>query len=250
MQSNSLVNVDPIFSNPRLANIYDALDPDRSDIEPYIALIKSFDFRKVVDLGCGTGILALQLAREGFEVIGIDPAKASIDVAKAKPGANNVEWVVGDASELHPSSTDLVVMTGNVAQAITDTKSWKDTLRSIKTSLVTDGYLIFETRKPTAKAWLDWTKEKSFHSTHIPNIGLVDGWVELTNVELPLVSFRWTYYFHEDGQTILSDSTLRFRSLEEITNDLESSGLTVIDVLEAPDRMDKEFVVIAQNTTG
>lgn len=241
-----LRNIDPIFSNPRLASIYDAFDPDRSDVEPYIKLIKSFGVADVTDLGCGTGVLALALAKMGFEVTGVDPAKASIDVARAKPGADTVKWVVGDASELRPSSTGLVVMTGNVAQAIVDPHDWMRTLRSVNSSLAENGYFIFETRKPQAKAWESWTKEKSFQSTRIPGIGLVDGWVELTKVELPLVSFRWSYYFREDGMTLTSDSTLRFRTLEDITNDLEANGLRVLEVREAPDRPDKEYVLITQ----
>jgi ubiquinone/menaquinone biosynthesis C-methylase UbiE len=246
MKTDDSTSIDPIFSNPRLASIYDAFDPDRSDIKPYVALIKSCAIRKVVDLGCGTGVLALQLAKEGFEVIGIDPANASINVAKAKPGAKDVKWVVGDATVLHSNSTDAVVMTGNVAQAITDPKSWISTIRSVKASLMAGGYFIFETRKPEAKAWEDWTKDKSFQSIEVANVGLVDSWVTLTKVSLPLISFRWTYYFHKDNQTITSDSTLRFRTLEEIANDLGNNGLKIIEVREAPDRTGKEFVVIAQ----
>jgi 2-polyprenyl-3-methyl-5-hydroxy-6-metoxy-1,4-benzoquinol methylase len=237
---------DPIFSNPRLANIYDAFDPDRSDIEPYVELIKSLGVKKVVDLGCGTGVLALTLSGEGFNVAGVDPAQASIDAAKAKPGADNVNWVAGDATILHSNSAELVVMTGNVAQAIINPQDWASTLRHVNDSLKSGGYFIFETRKPEAKAWEDWNKEKTFQSIEVASVGLVDGWAAITRIDLPLVSFQWSYYFHKDKETITSDSTLRFRDQEEVTLDLKNNGFKVIEVREAPDRPGKEFVFIAQ----
>ncbi len=246
MKIETTASVDPIFSNPQLASIYDAFDPDRSDIEPYVALIKSLGVKKVTDLGCGTGVLALQLAKESLDVVGIDPAKASIDIAKAKSSASNIDWVIGDSKVLNPDSTDVVVMTGNVAQAIVDPQDWLHTIQNVRMALLDGGYFVFETRKPEAKAWENWTKEKSFQSINVPKAGLVDGWVTLTKVDLPLVSFCWSYYFHNDDETITSNSTLRFRTLQEVKNDLLSNGFKVVEVREAPDRMGKEFVFIAQ----
>jgi hypothetical protein len=45
---------DAHFEEPRLAEIYDALDQDRSDLDAYIALAAEFGVRAVLDIGCGT----------------------------------------------------------------------------------------------------------------------------------------------------------------------------------------------------
>ncbi len=237
---------DPIFSEPRLAQIYDTFDGSRDDLEPYLEMVKDFEPRTVVDLGCGTGVFALLLAENGIEVTGIDPAKASIDIARSKPGADKVKWIIGDASAIESNSTNMIVMTGNTIQAITDQDQWIETLRSVAAALKPGGYFIFETRKPEAKAWEAWTKEESFRSNSVPGIGQVDGWVDVIKVDLPLVSFCWTYYFHDDDTTLVSNSTLRFRTIAELTSDLEASGLAIQDVREAIDRPGKEYVVIAQ----
>ena len=86
---------DAIFQERRLAEIYDALDPDRSDLDAYAALADELGATSVLDIGCGTGTLACLLARRGKRVTGIDPAAASLDVARRKPGAGRVRWLEG-----------------------------------------------------------------------------------------------------------------------------------------------------------
>jgi hypothetical protein len=65
---------------------------------------------------------------------------------------------------------------------------------------------------------------------------------EVTAVTLPSVSFRYTYTFLADDAVITSDSTLRFRSREELASGLAAQGYRVLDVREAPDRPGLEFV--------
>jgi 2-polyprenyl-3-methyl-5-hydroxy-6-metoxy-1,4-benzoquinol methylase len=78
---------DAHYADPRLARLYDVFDDDRSDLDLYVALAGELRADRVLDLGCGTGTLALRLAGLGHTVLGVDPADASLDVARAKPGA-------------------------------------------------------------------------------------------------------------------------------------------------------------------
>lgn len=83
-----------------------------------------------------------------------------------------------------------------------------------------------------------------------PGIGPVEQRREVTEVSLPFVSFRYTYRFLADGAVVVtSDSTLRFRSCDEVESSLVAHGYRVLDVREAPDRPGREFVVIAKRTT-
>jgi SAM-dependent methyltransferase len=112
----SQVLPDAIFAHPRLASVYDAFDGPRDDLSAYVAIAGELEADRVLDVGCGTGCLAILLAETGRTVVGVDPAPASLEIAKAKDGAAAVTWIQGDAGWIPLVGADLAVMTGNVAQ--------------------------------------------------------------------------------------------------------------------------------------
>lgn len=235
---------DRIFSEPRLAEIYDTVDSDRGDLDHYVALIDEFDARSVLDIGCGTGSLACLLAARGVSVIGVDPAEASLDVARAKPGAGGVRWILGDATKLPVLDVDLATMTGNVAQVFLEDDDWLAALSGIGAALRPGGRLVFEVRDPAQEAWLAWNRDDTFTRVDLGDGDSVETWLELVDVSLPLVRFRSTYSFL-GGEQLTSESTLRFRERDEIEESLSTTGFLVQEVRDAPDRPSKEFVFVA-----
>ncbi len=240
---------DAIFDEPRLAAIYDALDPDRSDLDPYVAMIDELGARSVLDLGCGTGVFALQLAQRGVAVIGVEPAAASLDVAREKPRADRVTWIHGDASAIPALlAVDVVTMTANVAQIFLTDPDWLATLAKARAALRPGGRLIFEARDPARRAWEEWTEEATRSTTMIAGVGRVTDWVQVTEVvgDGELVTFESPNVFESDGVVIVSRSTLRFRSRAEIEDSLHVAGFIVEDVRDAPDRPGREMVFVAK----
>jgi ubiquinone/menaquinone biosynthesis C-methylase UbiE len=241
---------DAIFAERRLAEIYDPLDPDRGDLELYLGVVAEFGAGSVLDVGCGTGTFACLLAGSAgrdreIDVTGVDPAAASLAVARSKPGADRVRWLHGDATSLPPLQVDLATMTANVAQVFLTDQDWSATLRGIHGALRPGGHLVFETRDPARRAWLDWNRTATFRRVGIPGVGEVETWVDVTEVRGDMVSFRHTFVFASDRATLTSDSTLRFRSRAEIDGSLAEAGFTVADVRDAPDRPGREWVYVA-----
>ena len=244
---NALDVGDAIFDEPRLADIYDALDPDRSDLDVYAAIARELGAHRVVDIGCGTGTLACLLALDGFEVIGADPAAAMLAVAARKEGAEQVSWIHGCAPDIpHRAEADLVTMTANVAQVFLEDDEWAETLEASHRLLRPGGHLVFETRRPERQAWLRWNPEESYQRVDIEGVGDVETWDEVTEVALPFVTFRGTIVFHGSGDVLVSESTLRFRTRDEVTASLERAGFRVTDVRDAPDRPGYEYVFLAK----
>ena len=237
---------DELFEHPRLVAIYDALDPDRSDLDAYLAIADEIGARDVLDVGCGTGTFALLLAERGLRVTAVDPAHGSLDFARAKPGAERVRWIHGDATTVPALQVDLATMTANVAQAIVEPRDWDEALRCVFELLRPGGLLVFETRDPAYRAWEEWTREKTYRVIEIDGVGAVESWVEATEVRLPLVSFRGTCVFASDGAALTSDSTLRFRERHEVEEALAMHGYALDDVRDAPDRPGRELVFLAR----
>lgn len=240
---------DRLFEDPRLAAVYDPLDPDRSDLDVYVDLVvDELGAESVLDVGCGTGTFACLLAARGLDVVAVDPAEASVDIARGKPHADDVRWVVGDVSDVLPLQVDVATMTANVAQVFVDDDVWLETLRHVHDALHPGGVVVFETRDPDKELWREWTEERSRTSTDVDGVGSVEAWVEVTAVQGRLVTFRWTYVFATDGAVVTSDSTLVFRSRSETEASLRATGFVVTDVRDAPDRPGRELVFLAQRS--
>jgi SAM-dependent methyltransferase len=72
-----------------------------------------YEPRSVLDAGCGTGRVAVELARRGVEVVGVDLDPDLLAQARAK--APELEWLVADLAGLDLGRTfAVVVLAGNV----------------------------------------------------------------------------------------------------------------------------------------
>lgn len=184
--------------------------------------------------------------RERKDVIAIDSASASLEVAQRKPHADRVRWVHGDGSAVPAADADLATMTVNVAQVFLSEDDWLASLHAARAALRQGGSLVLEVRDPARRAWEAWTRAATHRTVRITTIGTVRTWIELTDVRLPFVSFCHSFEFESDGTVLTSESTLRFRDQGEIVDSLTQVGLAVRDIRRAPDRPGLEFVFIAQ----
>lgn len=75
--------------------------------------VGSFEPSTVLDAGCGTGRVAIELARRGADVVGVDLDPGMLDAARHK--APDLRWIETDLVDLDLGRRfDVVVMAGNV----------------------------------------------------------------------------------------------------------------------------------------
>ena len=181
--------VDAHFADRRLAAIYDWLEGERDDLDAYVAVVDEFEARVVLDVGCGTGTFACLLAIRGLDVTGVDPAAASLEIARRKPGADAVRWILGDATMLPSLHVDLATMTGNVAQVFLTDADWLATLHRIRAALTSRAARLREPRSRSSSVAGMEPVPESYQETDVPGVGTVKSWHDVLEVSEPLVIF-------------------------------------------------------------
>ncbi|MFC4017220.1 class I SAM-dependent methyltransferase [Micromonospora sp. GCM10011542] len=237
------------FRHPRLVQVYDAECPWGPDDDLFRALVDETPGARVLDLGCGTGRLALALAAAGHTVSGVDPATASLDAARAKPGGERVTWIEGISALVPTRAYDVAVLTSHVAQYFVDDADWGRTLGDLHRALAPGGRLIFDARDPADRRWERWNPVDSRRRISLPDGGEVRAWTEVTGVGDGTVDFTHHYLFG-DGEELLSSATLRFRTEAQLRDSLAAAGFAVDRIhggwrREPVGQGDGEFVIVA-----
>ncbi len=91
-----------------------------ADMHGEATFVESYAPGSVLDAGCGTGRVAIELSRRGYEVAGIDSDPAMLEAARQK--APHLRWIAGDLAGPEMADPnlsfgrrfDIVVMAGNV----------------------------------------------------------------------------------------------------------------------------------------
>ena len=92
---------------------FDALTADGMDVHGEARFVLSFDPRAVLDAGCGTGRVAIELACRGVEVVGVDVDRSMLSEARRR--GRGLTWIEADLATLDLGRTfDVVVLAGNV----------------------------------------------------------------------------------------------------------------------------------------
>lgn len=108
---------------------------------------------RILELGAGTGRLALPLAAKGAEVVALDASEEMLDRLRAKPGAAAVAVVTGDmAGPLPDGPFDVVLIARNTLFNLTTEAAQRACLTDVARVLAPAGRLVVEAFVPTDEA--------------------------------------------------------------------------------------------------
>ncbi|WP_370894626.1 class I SAM-dependent methyltransferase [Janibacter sp. GXQ6167] len=96
---------------------------------------------RVLDAGCGTGRIATELTRLGYDVVGVDADPAMIEVARERDAYTRFVWADLATLELVSQSFDVVLLAGNVVPYLAD-GTLVQVLRRCRAHLQSDGLLV------------------------------------------------------------------------------------------------------------
>ena len=137
--------------------LYDVDNRDNftDDIEFYIDYVKKHGIKNILELGCGTGRVAIALAKEGFNITGLDLSNEMLDVFRQKFDKldgnikNNIELVHGNMADFNLGKKfDLIIAPFRAFQCLTDEKDIENSINCVKNHLSDNGIFIINVFNP------------------------------------------------------------------------------------------------------
>lgn len=219
-----------VFEEEFFASLYDCLNPWSMSDEFYVEQAVASG-GPVLDLGCGTGMLACSLAAKNLSVTGVDPAEAMLRVARSRVGGDKVSWIRSDGESLHlPQRFNFIYMTGHAFQQLLTDDDAVALLRTASHHLNAEGRLVFETRNPAAQAWLSWTSEYSGRTVQSHRHGRVSWFYDAqADPASGIVTIGEHYHLLDQGVRRVGRNRIRFVDQEHVSHLLAKAGLAAID---------------------
>jgi SAM-dependent methyltransferase len=149
---------DPATYGDRFADIYDDWYPDADGTVAAVAALQRWTnpTDAVLELGVGTGRLAIPLAAAGRQVWGIDASRAMIDRLAAKPGGTGVVGIVGDMGTGLPDGPfHLVFVALNTFFGLPSAEAQAACFAAVAQRLHPGGRFVIEAFVPSPEAMAD-----------------------------------------------------------------------------------------------
>lgn len=214
------------YESTKLAEIYDLDSPWSVDRDFYLSLAGSAAPLRILDLGCGTGLLCDAYAEKNHYVTGVDPSPAMLTVARRKPHGTKIEWVQSFAQTYQSDKLfDLIIMTGHAFQVLLEDADIQETFRTMRNHIKSGGRVVFESRNPA----IDWSTQWDYDM----EINLQGCVVHESRRFIAMKNDRMIFELHYEfpDQSLVSKSELRFWSRDDIEQRLNSTGLRVEKLL-------------------
>ena len=240
-----------------LAPIYDEINKDvdysawADFIEKIIACGGEFPEKNLIlDLGCGTGKMTLELARRGYDMTGVDNSSEMPDVAReaAEGEALDILWLNQDMREFELYGTvGVTVSCLDCMNHLTTAADFKRCLSLVHNYLVPEGLFIF-----------DINGRRKFRTVYADNSYVMENdtsmciWQNYYNEKSGICNFYITLFSeNEDGSYDRYDEEQKEKmyTLRSVKNMLSETGFEFIgaysdfDFSEATDENDRIYIV-------
>ncbi|MCY3506586.1 MAG: class I SAM-dependent methyltransferase [Chloroflexi bacterium] len=245
------------------AAFYDAIHGDGGDDLDFWLPLGAEHGSPVLEVGAGTGRIALPLARAGHAVTALDPSPAMLAIARQRAGAEGlaVSFVEGrlPGAVLPPAAFATIILPNDVFLACASGDEQAAALRAAATALAPGGRLALDVAGPghwldpdgngePILAWSGAVGGERLEVWHVRHDDLA------TQTRRLRIRYEVTA---ADGQVryVQSEHVLRYVTLPELTSMLDAAGLRVLDtwgdyLLGALTNASERLIVTAELVEG
>jgi SAM-dependent methyltransferase len=189
--------------------------------------------RRVLDLGCGTGRVAIPLAEAGKAVTGLDGAPPMLERARAKSNGRalrgTLRWVLGDFRDYDLGERfDTALSCAHAFQGLMTADDQRRYLACVRRHLDTGGLLAFDTRN-TAPVHLEVDgREQFWHSFSMPDGRIIDtSTIDRFDAAAGVVHYRVIRRDRQDGSRSETTIDIKFTDPATLTQLLQEGGFAI-----------------------
>lgn len=215
------------YFDEQIATTYEARWPELFEpaaIDPVVSFLADLAGEgAALELGIGTGRIALPLSQRGVRVHGIDLSPAMAAQLRAKPGADDIGVTIGDFATTRVGGTfKLAYLVRNTIENLTTQDQQVACFGNVAAHLEPGGCFVIEVEVPalqrlppgeTVRAFTVTPAHLGFDEYDIAEQGLVSHhyWAKDGQLEVLSVPFRYVWPSELDLMARLAGMTLRER---------------------------------------
>jgi len=184
---------------------------------------------RILDLGCGTGRLAIPLCRSGKQVTGLDAMPTMLDQARRKAGDLPIRWVIGDFRDFQLGEAyDLAISCAHAFQGLLTEEDQQRFLACVTRHLAPQGMLGFDTRNPSPHHLEAPAGETHWHSYVDPAGNRIDAsGTQTYDPATGLMRYDIFRTSQKTGSRQAAHITIKFTPLPVLSGLMEKAGFDI-----------------------
>lgn len=214
------------------ANIYDGLNTFLFDLQFYKKWLPQKKDAKILELCCGTGRLTLPIAKEGYNICGVDYTPSMLKQAKAKASEEglDINFIEADIRTLNlQEKFDFIFIPFNSIHHLYENEDLFKVFNVVKNHLKEGGLFLLDCFNPNIQYIVDGEKEQKLvaeYTTNDERKVLIKQTMHYENAT-QINRIEW-YYFINGEFDSMQNLDMRMFFPQELDSYLEYAGFNII----------------------
>lgn len=237
------------------ANIYDGLNTFLSDLQFYKKWLPKNKDAKILELCCGTGRLTLPIAKDGYNICGVDYTSSMLEQAKVKASEAelDINFIEADIRTLNlQEKFDLIFIPFNSIHHLYKNKDLFKAFSAVKNHLKDGGLFLLDCFNPNIQYIVEGEKEQKVIAEYITDDGrkvLIKQTMGYEN-KTQINRIEWHYFINGEFNSI-QNLDMRMFFPQELDSYLKLAGFNIINKFgdfgegDFNDKSEKQIYVLA-----
>ncbi|WP_033956974.1 class I SAM-dependent methyltransferase [Psychroserpens jangbogonensis] len=215
------------------ANIYDGMNTNLADLDFYKRWLPKNKNARILELCCGTGRLTIPIAKDGYDISGVDNMPSMLEQAKTKAseGGLDVEFIEADIRTLNlPEKFDLIFIPFNSIHHLYKNDDLFKAFKAVNNHLKDGGLFLLDCFNPNIQFIVEGEKEQKEIAKYTTNDGrdiLIKQIMRYEN-KTQINRIEWQYYINGKFDSI-QNLDMRLYFPQELDSYLEWNGFNIIN---------------------